>query len=181
VNTVPPTKPVPVELGPPWYEVAKREIGIREVLGTGINPRIAEYYKATNIGRVNDDAVPWCSAFANWCLVTAGMKGTNSAAARSWLLWGVPLVEPKLGAICVFERPPNPASGHVAFYCGVVEKRNGTKDLLVLGGNQGNQVCVTAYARGRLVGFRWPSPRDIKPIVPSAIGPAAPPPMPVKK
>jgi uncharacterized protein (TIGR02594 family) len=108
----------------------------------------------------------------------AKIKGSGHANARSWLRWGEPLLQPKLGCVVVFSRPPNEASGHVAFFCGVVEKKSGANDFLVLGGNQGNQVCVTSYAKARLLGFRWPSPKDyMKPIVPSAGSPAAPPPL----
>jgi hypothetical protein len=53
----------------------------------GSNPRIVGYL-ATCDGlapaqRGNDDTA-WCSAFANWCLVTAKGKGTNAAWALDW-------------------------------------------------------------------------------------------------
>jgi uncharacterized protein (TIGR02594 family) len=169
-----PPRPDP---GPEWLQIAMREIGTREILGLGMNPRIAEYYTSTDLGKVNDDAVPWCSAFANWCMREAGIKGSGKANARSWVYWGVPLLEPKLGCVVVFERPPNPASGHVAFYCGRVSKKTGD-DLLVLGGNQGNQVRVAPYAAARVLkgGYRWPSPKNYM-----QKQPAAPPPLGTQK
>lgn len=177
----PPNRPAPnPDKGPPWYLVAHQEQGTREVAGTGINPRIQAYYTATDIGRVNDDAVPWCSAFANWCMKQAGFKGTNKANARSWLYWGVPIIQPRLGCVVVFSRPPNEASGHVAFYCGEVARKNGPNDLLVLGGNQGNMVCATAYAKARVLSYRWPGPKETP--APAPVGNAAPPPLkPAKK
>lgn len=161
--------PAPLDMvGPPWFEVAKREIGVHEVAGAGINPRIAAYYTATDIGRVNDDAVPWCSAFANWAMREGGYKGSGHANARSWLFWGQALKEPKLGCVVVFSRPPNEASGHVAFYVG---ESKAPGNLMVLGGNQGDTVRVAPYARVRVLGYRWPLPKDM--IVPAPAGGAA--------
>lgn len=170
-------KPLPPDVGPEWYEIARKEVGQREILGPGMNPRIAEYYKATDLGKVNDDSVPWCSAFVNWCMREAGVKRTNKANARSWLYWGEELKEPRLGCVVVFSRPPNPASGHVALYVSETSAGN----IWVLGGNQSNQVCVSAYGKARLLSYRWPAAKDMKPLqAPAPAGRGAPP-LPSKK
>lgn len=132
---------------PPWYHVAMGEVGTKE-FQPGSNPQIEKYHASTSIGSSPDD-VPWCSSFVNWCMEQAGIKGTVSAWARSWLNWGEELTIPRLGCIVVLARG---SGGHVGFY-------RGSGDLgkiEVLGGNQSNQVRFSFYNRGDILGYRWP-------------------------
>ncbi|HEX5760734.1 MAG TPA: TIGR02594 family protein [Thermoanaerobaculia bacterium] len=76
--------------------------------GLADNPRIVEYHRTTSL-RATDDEVPWCSAFVNWCMREAGLRGTGSAAARSWLTWGSRLATPRRGCVTVLRRGTNPA------------------------------------------------------------------------
>lgn len=135
--------------------IAERELasGVREVPGARHNPRIVEYHAATTL-RATSDEVPWCSAFVNWCLLEAGEPGTRSAAARSWLRWGVALEVPRYGAVAVLSRGADPARGHVGFFL-----RERDDAVLVLGGNQGNAISIAAFPRTRVLAFRWPAPR----------------------
>ena len=74
------------------------------------NPRILEYFTATSLD-AKDESTSWCSAFANWCMKQAGIEGTKSALARSWLHWkgGVSLSDkPVTGAVAVFPRGSSP-------------------------------------------------------------------------
>lgn len=137
-------------IAPPWYKIAGGELGIEEIPGTEDNPKIAEYLR-TVFDYKQHDEVAWCSAFANWCMTQAGFNPTHSALARSWLNWGIALRVPVPGAVMVFARGSQSWQGHVAFYAG--EDRGGYK---VLGGNQGNAVSYATYARGDLLGIRWP-------------------------
>jgi uncharacterized protein (TIGR02594 family) len=143
---------------PPWALVAFAEMGrgVHEVAGAAANPRILEYFKATDLANnplANSDETPWCSAFVNWCLHEAGIQGTRKANARSWLKWGQPTNAPTYGTICVFWRSfPQSANGHVGFY---VDSRGA--DIWVLGGNQNNSVSIARYPRARLLSFRTPS------------------------
>lgn len=130
------------------YEIAKQEIGVKEVDGDGNNPRILEYHDCTTLDAC-EDSVAWCSAFVNWCCKQADVVGTKSAAARSWLQWGRQLDKPVEGAIAILRRPPNPASGHVAFY---VKELGGMVELL--GGNQGDQVKYSWYHASDVLGYR---------------------------
>ena len=116
------------------------------------NPRVQAYLHTVQLAKSVHDETPWCSAFVNWCMEQGALRGTKSAAARSWLHWGQPLAAPKRGCIVVFTRPGMPSNGHVAMFCGFAV----SGDLLVLGGNQNNKVCVKAYARARVIGYRWP-------------------------
>lgn len=136
---------------PAWLAAARREIGVKEVRG-GECKRILEYHGCTSL-RATEDEVAWCSAFANWATKQAGIAGTNSAAARSWLSWGQPLKAPRLGCIVVFWRgEPTSAQGHVALYLG----DDGPDRIRVIGGNQGDAVSVASYPRERVLAYRWP-------------------------
>ena len=58
----------------------------------------------------------------------------------------------RTGAIVVFKRPPNPAHGHVGFYVG----SSGPNSIMVLGGNQGNEVNRRAKKKSLVLGYIWP-------------------------
>ena len=128
----------------PWMPIALAEEGIKEFPGNGDNPRVVEYLKSTNLDAPSaaNDETPWCSAFANWCVERSGFEGTDSAWARSWANWGKKLTNPRRGCIVVFKRPPNPASGHVAFYVGQTATQ-----IKVLGGNQSDAVNISSYPK----------------------------------
>lgn len=146
---------------PLWLRIARRELhdGVKEVSGPGDNPRIVQYHAATS-GAFEDDEVPWCSSFVNWCMDQAGISRTNSARARSWLAWGKGITHPPIGAITILSRGVGPqpgpevikAPGHVGFYLGEAS----ASEILLLGGNQGDAVNVRAYPAAAVLGFRWP-------------------------
>lgn len=130
------------------YEFARNEIGQKEVPGSGNNPRIVEYHATTSL-KATSDEVSWCSSFVNWCVKQAGLRGTNSAAARSWLDWGKVLDKPVEGCIVIFKRGA-PPSGHVAFYV----KDVSSELIQVLGGNQSDQVKMSNYKKSDVLGYR---------------------------
>ena len=101
---------------PIWLEIAEDEMEVAEVSGPEANPRIVEYLQSTSLGFPynESDETPWCSAFVNWVITQAGLDGTDSAWARSWLNWGRKAVAGEFyGAICVLKR--GKSSGHVGF------------------------------------------------------------------
>ena len=122
-----------------WIAIAKKELGVLEIKGNIHNPRIIEYHSTT--GKFKDDETAWCSSFVNWVMTQAGIKGTNSAAARSWKDWGQKLDKPAYGCIGVHIKPNG--YGHVGFIVGKTE--NGY--LVSLGGNQNDSVKHTAYSK----------------------------------
>jgi uncharacterized protein (TIGR02594 family) len=138
--------------GYPWMQFALDEFGESEIAGSMDNPRILQYLATVGLTRTHDET-PWCSAFVNWCMSQAGIQGTGSGRARSWLTWGdATLGTPSFGAITVLWRGSiNGTAGHVAFYVG-----SSWGDLLLLGGNQGDSVSVSSYPASRLLGYRWP-------------------------
>lgn len=137
------------EVIPAWYMFAVREIGVKEIPGSKANSRIAEYHSTTTLKSTSDE-VSWCSAFVNWCLKAANVRGTGLANARSFLTWGKKVTVPRKGDICVFWRESTDSwKGHVGFYAGET-----SRDIIVLGGNQGNQVCYKKYPKKQLLEFR---------------------------
>jgi uncharacterized protein (TIGR02594 family) len=134
----------------PWLEIARKEMGVHEKPGPEAERRIVEYHATTSL-KATSDEVSWCSSFVNWAITQAGLVGTNSAAARSWLRWGVHC-EVKPGAIAVFPRGANPKSGHVGFV--VAQHPGGYVDIL--GGNQSNCVRVMTFKLASALDFRWP-------------------------
>ncbi|MBD3223819.1 MAG: TIGR02594 family protein [Caldithrix sp.] len=97
----------------------------------------------------NSDETHWAAAFINHSMQKAGVEGTNSRRALSWLKWGIPLEKPTVGSIAVLDY--GGGRGHVGFVKGTY------KDMIVLlGGNQKNEVNLTAFPIDDIVSFRWP-------------------------
>lgn len=152
---------------PPWLELAELEAarGVEEIVGPQHDARILAYHAATTL-HAETDEVPWCAAFVCWCLEEAGFRSTRSAAARSFLEWGMRLESWAYGGVVVLQRgageQPGPERirtpdgvsfypGHVGFLVGIPTPR----EILVLGGNQANAINVRAYPRRRVLGVRW--------------------------
>jgi uncharacterized protein (TIGR02594 family) len=133
---------------PKWLDIAMKEKGVKETPGAGSTSRIDEYLETVGI---SDDETPWCSAFMNWVMKEAGIKGTVSPAAQSWMNWGESIREPKVGAIVVLERGSEKWMGHVGIVTGTFKGH-----ISVLGGNQNNMVCETVYPMSKVLGYRWP-------------------------
>ena len=133
-----------------WMSIAEAELGTKEVDGDGNNPRVIEYHNTTS-GHFKQDSVPWCSSFVNWVMTQCQIKGTGSAAARSWLKWGIAVEEPKRGCIVILKRGTSKTSGHVGFVESV-----GLLTIKVLGGNQSDSVCYKTFPRLRVLGYRLP-------------------------
>lgn len=140
--------PAPI---PVWIQVAKREIGVKEVPG-GENPRIIEYHAATNL-HATEDEVAWCSAFVNWVMKKCEMERSHSAAARSWLGCGVKQNGFRKYSVVVFKRGNSSWQGHVAFAIDDLGDR-----IRTLGGNQSDSVCYSVYSKSDVLGYFWPRP-----------------------
>ncbi len=139
---------------PGWMKIARGEMGVKEHVGGTDHPRIAEYLHTTTLPEPyrNRDETSWCSAFVNWCKAQVGIPGTNSAAARSWQHWGRELTEPVPGCIVVlWPGNPNSWQGHVGFFVSQDDRY-----VTLLGGNQGDAVTISRYARNRVLAYRMP-------------------------
>lgn len=130
--------------------VALNEYKIAEIVGAGTNPRVLEYFARTGNGWVKDDETAWCAAFTGYCLEVAGIKSTHLLNARSYLKFGKETKSPKVGDIVVLWRGSiDAAEGHVGFF---VTKRGG--NVYMLGGNQGNEVNISAFPESRVLSYR---------------------------
>lgn len=134
-----------------WMHVAAKLVGTKEIGGAKHNPLILSFFRSTNLS-ASADEVPWCAAFVGHCLNAAGVRPSGRANARSYLTWGEQLAAPVFGCVAVLARGDNPAQGHVAFY---VRSKPGR--IVLLGGNQGNQVCEATYPADRVLSYRWPT------------------------
>jgi len=137
----------------PWMEWA-----FSAAYPPGVNlPTIQDFFSF--IGISTQDEIPWCSAFANWCMKSAGVQGTNKANARSWLAWeqsAACLISPTFGAVTVLWRESvKSEKGHVGFYVGPAVLPGGNH-VLLLGGNQSHQVNISAFPESRVLGYRLP-------------------------
>ena len=136
------------------YDKAYEQIGTWEWKGAEHNPKIVGWFADVGHAWVQDDETAWCAAFVGAMLKAAGLPHTGKMNARSYLDYGEH-VEPenaRKGDICIFWRDdPTSWKGHVAFFH---EYRGGNVE--VLGGNQKDQVNVTAYPQKRLLAVRRP-------------------------
>jgi len=162
------------------YQLALNLQGVHETPGLfENNPKIMEFLTADHTWPENDE-VPWCSAFVNYCCKLARYERSKSLLARSWLKVGLPL--PRWGAlgllvngdpaipslsrndIVILQRgsgnfhPDNTTDpGHVGFFYGWGTDDEGNPDynwVKILGGNQSDAVSIMLYPSYRILGIR---------------------------
>lgn len=160
-------------------EFARRFIGISEIEGDLKHNHMIMAMLKLDAGWPDGDEVPWCSAFVNFIAWTFRYERSKSLRARSWLQVGRPvdIMRIAVGDVVILQRgsgrQPGPdvidAPGHVGFYEGfdvqaedrgrLSHPHQGERSsILLLGGNQGNQVSVAHYSPSRVLGVRrlWP-------------------------
>lgn len=140
---------------PQWLTIAREYLGTSEIPGPKHNAVILAWLARLGAWWRDDDT-PWCGTFVAHCLQRAGLTLPKAwYRARAWADYGVPLEPHQLapGALLVFARQ---GGGHVGFYAGETPTH-----FLVLGGNQGNQVCIARIPRERCIALRWPPDRPI--------------------
>jgi uncharacterized protein (TIGR02594 family) len=135
-----------------WIDTARSYLGEARIEGVADNPRILDLWDAAHLTHDGGDEDPWCAAFVGGAFAMNGLRGSGSAAARSYADWGEPC-EFRRGAVVLIQPPGSPHITHVAF---ALEDRGDT--VLVIGGNQGgDHACtVTAFKTRSIVGYRWP-------------------------
>jgi uncharacterized protein (TIGR02594 family) len=133
------------------FDLAQRYIGVKELSGTHNHPLISWWLSLCYYSLDAPDEIPWCSAFVNGIAWELRLPRSKSAAARSWLNVGIPVFmhDARVGDIVIFKRNDNPAQGHVGFYAGI-EGSN----VIILGGNQSNSVCLAKFPQGDVLGVR---------------------------
>ncbi len=142
----------------PWIMIAQKYVGQAEVKGWQHNPQILEWWRNIDMAWIHDDETAWCAAFVGGVLHEAGLPFEKSAAARSYQDYGVTLPGPAVGCVVTFWRGnPEAATGHVGFVVGRDEEMN----LMVLGGNQGDRVCIKPFDTGRVLSYTWPEGQEL--------------------
>ncbi len=132
-----------------WIIEARKHIGLREIKGIKTNSFIAIWLKNLKAWWDSDE-VAWCGTFVAHCIKKAECQLPKYwMRAKDWLNWGQKIIQPCVGCIVVFERQ---GGGHVGFVVG----QDANKNLMVLGGNQGDAVKVSPFQIERVAGFRWP-------------------------
>lgn len=143
---------VPLVEEPLWLQAARLYIGLREIPGIQHDSTILGWLELLK-SKIRDDETPWCATYVGGIFESIGIKSTKSLAARSYLDWGVKIDEPVVGCVVVFWRgSPKGWSGHVGFVVG----RDAENRLLVLGGNQNDQVSIEPFDESRVLGYRMP-------------------------
>lgn len=143
------------------FWLAQRYIGIRELADKGHDhPLIQWWHSLCGFSLETPDSVPWCSSFANGIAWELRLPRSKSAMARSWLRVGTPVqivdASPENDVVILKrgsgEQPDAThldAPGHVGFFAGW-----DGGNVLVLGGNQQDGVCIEAFDVSRILGIR---------------------------
>jgi len=124
--------------------------GLREIPGEKNNPTILKFF--TDVGHkwVQSDETAWCSAFINWLAWDLRLSRSGELDARSWLNVGEETPVPNKGDIAILWRESIDSwKGHVGLYI-----RSNDSYIWLLGGNQSNEVNISAYPIGRVLEYR---------------------------
>jgi uncharacterized protein (TIGR02594 family) len=134
-------------------DIALSQYGVREVQGPeDHSPDVLKYFVEIGHGWNKNDELAWCSAFMNWVAMKAGCEYTGLLNARSWLEVGESIGRHgvKLGDVVILWRKEYDSPwGHVGLYI-----NEDPDSIYILGGNQGNMVCIKQYPKKRLLGYR---------------------------
>jgi uncharacterized protein (TIGR02594 family) len=136
-----------------WVKIGLKEVGTREVIGGGSNPRIDYYHKIAGLPWAKDQ-VPWCGSAMAYVFQKA-IKDTpkNPARALSWSHFGIAIDNPAVGCVAVKRRD---GGGH----CGIVLAVRGA-ELLLLGGNQSDAFNIKKYRVSSFDWFRYPKGQSL--------------------
>lgn len=135
-------------------KIAFSQYDIKETKGEFDNPEVLKYFNDLGFnGSKLKDETAWCAAFVNYCLKRAGYGYIQGKLnARALIDVGETVDKPELGDVVVLWRSsPDSWKGHTGFFI-----RETSKWIYILGGNQGNKVCIKAYPKSRLLGYVRP-------------------------
>lgn len=140
----------PLQPLPRMVATALDDLGVRETAGAANTPQILQWAVETGLaGDYRADSIPWCGLFMAHVARAAGRETPPAPLwALSWARFGVEGGQPELGDVLVFMRQ---GGGHVGLYIG-----EDSRCYHVLGGNQGDRVCIARIAKERLYAVRQP-------------------------
>ncbi len=150
-------------MGKIMLDLALSEIGTKEFVGKEDNPKVLKFSKETGLDWVKSEETSWCAIFIYWCVMKSSNAAieldrpskSRAATARAWLQCGLPVEigKQRLGDIAIFWREsPESWKGHIGIYINDVPGKAGFVNIL--GGNQGDSVCIKEFSLDRLLGFR---------------------------
>jgi uncharacterized protein (TIGR02594 family) len=142
------------------FDILQRYVGLKELKEQGKDhPWIQWCFTLCGYGMNTPDSVPWCSAALQHPFWELRLPRSKSAAARSWLTVGraINLTIATVGYdVVILKRAGDTrgpevldAPGHVGLYAGTDAGR-----VLVLAGNQGDQVSVLGWPFDQMLGIR---------------------------
>lgn len=140
------------------YSLAMRYSGVvYERPGDEDHPLIQWWLSLCGQSLDAHDEIPWCSAFASGVAWECRLPRSKSLSARSWLEVGTPIpLSAATPGYCVVilnrggsPSPTTAGPGHVGYFAGIEEQF-----VLLVGGNQGNKVCVSRFQIADILGVR---------------------------
>lgn len=130
--------------------VALSAYGVEEYTGKESNPIIDGWIAQIGFNGVVTDDDGWCALFMCWVAKCCGAENIYNLSARAWIGAGEEVKQPTQGDVVVFWRNSIDSwTGHVGLF--VADTQD---DIYVLGGNQDNKVCIKAYPKDRVLGYR---------------------------
>lgn len=140
----------------PWIVSAEKYVGQKEVPGLASNYWILDLWKTipwiwATVVRKDDSLLAWCAAFIRLIFVECGITPPKAWwRAVGYAEFGVEITYPARGAIGILR---NKKGQH---HIGIVMGRTEHGDIVMLGGNQDNQVKYSAFKAETFIHFRWP-------------------------
>ena len=140
----------------PWFDIAQKYLGLKEIKGSKHAPLVVKMWSRIKLAGIKDDETPWCAAFVGSCLEEVNIKSSRSAAALSYEKFGQSVGYPVLGAIA-YKKRYNSAGKVIGGHVGFVAGQNSKGQIMLLGGNQNDQVCIAPFNKSVILGYRWPN------------------------
>lgn len=145
-----------------WVQNARAKIGTTEIKGEKHNADILKMWEVAYKAKgqavptpFKNDETAWCGGFMGYVFAVSDLAHhipNHFPMARSWLSVGTPLDKPAYGCVAIFWRGSKGGQyGHV----GLVVGKDKQGRLMILGGNQSDQVNIMALDVGRVLGYRW--------------------------
>lgn len=154
----------PLSTNPPWLDIAWQEYEKYKGLKETQEPLLSatkKYFSITNSKGCAGDATPWCAAFVYWCLVQSGYQnsGNVTAYARAWntnvtTAWYGYWKEGEIHKPNENNGVGKPFIGAIALqgeknditHLGIVVGLNKNGNPILLGGNQSDKLCLSAFS-----------------------------------
>lgn len=138
-------------------QVAFSQFATSEIVGQEHEPQVVKYFNEVGHKWVKDDETAWCSAFWSWVAMRVGAdlpELKKRLGAQSWLNVGEKIEEKDAqfgDTVILWRGSPTSWQGHVGGLVGWSADRS---KVYLLGGNQSNEVKISAYDAKRIKGIR---------------------------